>query len=301
MQDKASITSLMAAFGRAYHNENAKNPIFRDTMAKVLMTEDEYCAIGGYIVSGIDFFAPDKKGTFRDDADALRYLVNTQIAPTPLARAAWCKESLRIAVHTGVRQYVILGAGMDTFAYREPYFCAQYPVFEVDHPQTQADKRQRLRSAGINIPEGVRYVPIDFTCDDPFAALLSSGYDPQKKTFFSWLGVSMYLDRAAIERLLDEVASHAANGSSLVFDYASAGLFLSEDRRVRNMLAMAQAGGEEMRASFDPMSLELLAADHGFLVYEHLMTADIQKRYFDGRDDDLSAFPCICFAHAVVQ
>lgn len=145
------------------------------------------------------------------------------------------------------------------------------------------------------------YVPIDFTCDDPFAALLSSGYDPQKKTFFSWLSVSMYLDRAAIERLLDEVPSHAANGSSLVFDYASAGLFLSEDRRVQNMLAMAQAGGEEMRASFDPMSLELLAADHGFLVYEHLMTADIQKRYFDGRDDDLSAFPCICFAHAVVQ
>lgn len=301
MQDKASVTSLMAAFVRAYHNENAKNPIFRDTMAKALMTEDEYRAIGGYIVSGIDFFAPDKKGTFRDDADALRYLVNTQIAPTPLARAAWCEESLRIAVHTGVRQYVILGAGMDTFAYREPYFCAQYPVFEVDHPQTQADKRQRLRSAGIDIPEGVRYVPIDFTCDDPFAALLSSGYDPQKKTFFSWLGVSMYLDRAAIERLLDEVASHAAKGSSLVFDYASAGLFLSEDRRVRNMLAMAQAGVEEMRASFDPMSLELLAADHGFLVYEHLMTADIQKRYFDGRDDDLSAFPCICFAHAVVQ
>ena len=301
MQDKASVTSLMAAFGRAYHNENAKNPIFRDTMAKVLMTEDEYRAIGGYIVSGIDFFAPDKKGTFRDDADALRYLVNTQIAPTPLAHAAWCEESLRIAVHTGVRQYVILGAGMDPFAYREPYFCAQYPVFEVAHPQTQADKRQRLRSAEINIPEGVYYVPIDFTCDDPFAALLSAGYDPKKKTFFSWLGVSMYLDRAAIERLLDEVASHAAKGSSLVFDYASAGLFLSEDRRVRNMLAMAQAGGEEMRASFDPMSLELLAADHGFLVYEHLMTADIQKRYFDGRDDDLSAFPCICFAHAVVQ
>ena len=95
------------------------------------------------------------------------------------------------------------------------------------------------------------YVPIDFTCDDPFAALLSSGYDPQKKTFFSWLSVSMYLDRAAIEWLLDEVPSHAAKGSSLVF--------------------------------------------------EHLMTADIQKRYFDGRDDDLSAFPCICFAHAVVQ
>ena len=301
MQDKASLTSLIAAFGRAYHNENTKNPIFRDTVARALMTGDEYHAIGGYIVSGIDFFAPDKKGSFRDDADALRYLVNTQIAPTPLARAAWCEESLRIAIHTGVRQYVLLGAGMDTFAIREPEFCAAYPVFEVDHPKTQADKRERIARAGISRADGVRYVPVDFTSDDLFDALLSAGYDPQKKTFFSWLGVSMYLDRAAIEMLLDAIASHAAKGSSLVFDYASAGLFLSKDRRVQNMIAMAQAGGEEMRSSFDPMSLELLACDHGFLVYEHLMTADIQSRYFDGRDDDLSAYPCICFAHAVVQ
>ena len=111
----------------------------------------------------------------------------------------------------------------------------------------------------------------------------------------------MYLDRTAIEHLLDEIAAHAPKGSSLVFDYASAALFLSEDRRVQNILAMAQASGEAMRSSFDPMSLERMAGDHGFLVYEHLMTADIQKRYFANRDDDLSAFPCICFAHAVVQ
>ncbi len=201
MENKASMTSLMSAFGRAYHNAHARDPIFRDTMAGELMTDAEYHAIGGYILSGIDFFAPDKKGTFRDDDDAL----------------------------------------------------------------------------------------------------LSAGYNPKKKTFFSWLGVSMYLDRTAIEHLLDEIAAHAPKGSSLVFDYASAALFLSEDRRVQNMLAMAQAGGEAMRSSFDPMSLERMAGDHGFLVYEHLMTADIQKRYFANRDDDLSAFPCICFAHAVVQ
>lgn len=301
MENKASMTSLMSAFGRAYHNAHAQDPIFRDTMAGELMTDAEYRAIGGYILSGIDFFAPDKKGTFRDDDDALRYLVHTQIAPTPLARAAWCEDALRTAVHTGVRQYVILGAGLDTFAYREPYFCAQYPVFEVDHPQTQADKRKRLTRAGIDVPDGVHYVPLDFTCDNLFDALLSAGYNPKKKTFFSWLGVSMYLDRTAIEHLLDEIAAHAPKGSSLVFDYASAALFLSEDRRVQNMLAMAQAGGEAMRSSFDPMSLERMAGDHGFLVHEHLMTADIQKRYFANRDDDLSAFPCICFAHAVVQ
>ena len=108
MENKASMTSMMSAFGRAYHNAHARDPIFRDTMAGELMTDAEYRAIGGYILSGIDFFAPDKKGTFRDDDDALRYLVHTQIAPTPLARAAWCEDALRTAVHTGVRQYVIL-------------------------------------------------------------------------------------------------------------------------------------------------------------------------------------------------
>lgn len=301
MQDQASITSLMAAFGRAYHMKNAKKPVFADTLAEKLITETEYQMIGSYICAGIDFFAPDKKGTFRDDTEMLRYLVNTQIAPTPLARAAYCEEALRIAVHTGVRQYVILGAGMDTFAYREPYFCAQYPVYEVDHPKTQEAKRERLACAGIDIPQGVHFVPVDFTKDNLFAALLAAGCDFSKKTFFSWLGVSMYLDRASIEYLLQEIASHAAKGSSLVFDYAAAGLFLSEDRCVTNMLAMAKAGGEEMRSSFDPMSLELMAADHGFLVYEHLMTDDIEKRYFSGRDDGLTAFPCIHYAHAVVQ
>lgn len=118
MEQRSSITSLMSSFGRAYHSENAKNPVFDDFKARELMTDDEYRSIAGYILGGIDFFAPEMKGKFESGEKALEYLVNTQIAPTPLGRAAFCEESLKTAVRTGTKQYVILGAGMDTFAFR---------------------------------------------------------------------------------------------------------------------------------------------------------------------------------------
>ena len=115
----------MSSFGRAYHSENAKNPVFDDFKARELMTDDEYRSIAGYILGGIDFFAPEMKGKFESGEKALEYLVNTQIAPTPLGRAAFCEESLKTAVRTGTKQYVILGAGMDTFAFRNPGFACE--------------------------------------------------------------------------------------------------------------------------------------------------------------------------------
>ncbi len=111
----------------------------------------------------------------------------------------------------------------------------------------------------------------------------------------------LYLCRDDIEKMLDCIASLSADGSDLVFDYADAGLFLSDVKRVRNMLAMAKAGGEEMKSGFDQMSLELMLADHGFLVYEHLGSHDIQKRYFSERTDGLSAFEHIGYVRACLK
>ena len=301
MEQRSSITSLMSSFGRAYHSENAKNPVFDDFKARELMTDDEYRSIAGYILGGIDFFAPEMNGKFESNEKILEYLVNTQIAPTPLGRAAFCEESLKTAVRTGTKQYVILGAGMDTFAFRNPGFAGRCEIFEVDHPLTQAGKKSRIEHARWQIPDGLHFVPVDFTKDDLRDSLLKNGFDPRKKTFFSWLGVSMYLCRDDIEKMLDCIASLSAEGSDLVFDYADAGFFLSEVKRVRNMLAMAKAGGEEMKSGFDQMSLELMLADHGFLVYEHLGSHDIQKRYFSERTDGLSAFEHIGYVHACLK
>lgn len=301
MNNKASITALMSAFGRAFHAENEKNPIFADTKAKELMTDEEYQSIGSYILGGIDFFAPEKKGTFTSDKEALRYLVNTQIAPTPLARARFCEDSLKTAMRTGTEQYVILGAGMDTFVFREPDFMRKYKVFEVDHPLTQTDKKERIKMAALEIPDNLCYVPVDFSTDNLNEKLLMAGYNPSKKTFFSWLGVSYYLSLEQIEKMLDSVADLSAEGSSLVFDYAGENLFRSDIKRVQNMIAMAAAGGEPMKTCFSYEQLEKLLEKHQFLIYELLTTEDIQENYFKEREDGLTAFEQISYVNAVIK
>mgnify|MGYP004668678095 CR=1 FL=1 len=299
MNDKSSITALMSAFGRAFHAENEQNPIFADTMAKQLLTDEEYNLIGNYILQGIDFFAPDKKGNFKSEKDELRYLVNTQIAPTPLARSRFCEDSLKTAMQTGTTQYVILGAGLDTFAFRETNFMKKYKVFEVDHPQTQLDKINRVKRAKLEIPENLFYVPVDFSKDDLKNGLISAGFDPRQKTFFSWLGVSYYLTEEEIEKTLDNIAFLSADGSSLVFDYADENLFSSTMKRVQNMVAMAKAGGEEMKSCFSYAKLEKLLEKHRFLIYELMTEQDIQENYFAGRGEELTAFEHINYVTAV--
>lgn len=301
MTERESLTALLSAFGRAYHTENAHPPVYADPFAKRLLTAEEYNTVGRYILSGMEFFAPERAGTFASETEALTYLVNTQIATTPLARARYCDDCMKIARRTGTEQFVMLGAGMDTAALRLPDGMAGFPVFEVDHPRTQQEKLRRIQRAGLTIPQNVRYVPVDFTKDDLTERLLASGFRPKAKSFFSLLGVSYYLTAEQIGNLLDAVSALCANGSTLVFDYADEGLFSSPVRRVKNMLAMAKAGGEEMQSCFGYTALEKLMETHGFLIYEHLTPQEIQNLCFDGRDDGLTAFEHVCLVTAVCK
>ena len=301
MNHSASLTALLSAFARAYHTEHETAPVFADPIAKKLITADEYSAIGEYILSGIDFFAPEKKGAFASRGEALRYLVYTQIAPTPLARARFCEDSLKTAVLTGTKQYVILGAGMDSFAFREPEFMKNCMVFEADHPLTQSDKIKRIVHAGLKIPDNVYFIPIDFGTDSLKEKLLHAGFQRNKKTLFSWLGVSYYLSVDQIENMLDSLADISAEGSSLIFDYADEKLFVSDKKRVQNMIAMAAASGEPMKSCFGYASLEKLLDRHRFLIYELLSVDDIQQNYFIGRGTDLNAFEHIGLVNAVLK
>ena len=301
MENKASITALMSAFARAYHSQNSNEILFDDSMARALMTDEEYSMMRQYIISGIDFFAPDKKDSFGDDEEMLRWIVETQLAPTPLARAKFCDDSLKTAVMTGTEQYVILGAGLDTFAWRESELMQKLSVFEVDHPLTQKDKKQRLERAKLDMRENLHFVPVDFTKDNLRDRLAENGFDENKKTFFSWLGVSYYLSQDEIGGFLENLSSFAADGSTLLFDYADEDLFTSDVRRVQNMLAMAQAGGEPMKSCFSYGCLEKLLSKYNFLIYEFLSTNDIQGKYFGNRTDFLTAFENINYALAVLK
>ena len=299
MNNNASITALMSAFGRAFHAENEPHPVFADYLAKELITAEEYAAVQGYILNGAQFFEPEFYPEKLNTNALLRRLVNVHIAPSPLCRAAYTEQALKTAALTGTKQYVILGAGLDTFAFREAAFLSRHRVFEVDHPLTQADKRERIARAGWSVPINLAFVPVDFTRDNVAERLVASGFDPSARSFFSWLGVTYYLSAAAIDTMLAALSTLCADGSTLVFDYPDENFFAAPERCVQNTILMAKAGGEPMQSAFSYNELEKLLEKHGFLIYELLTPDDIQKNIIDKAGADMKAFEHVNYCLAI--
>ena len=295
MNNKTSITALMSSFGRAFHAENEEHPVFVDDLAKNLMTEEEYTAVQNYILGGAQFFEPDINFSKLEPKEVLRRIVNVHIAPSPLCRQAYTEQALKTALLTGTKQYVILGAGMDTFAFRNDKF----KVFEVDHPLTQKDKIERIKRAGWLVPENLRFVPVDFTNDNLTECLIASGFDPSVKSFFSWLGVTYYLSKDAIDNMLSALSKICAEGNTLVFDYPDEHFFDAPEKRVQNTIMMAKAGGEPMQSSFSYRELEKMLEKHGFLIYELLSPEDIQRNIINKAGTDMKAFEHVNYCLAV--
>ena len=299
MNNKTSITARMSSFGRAFHAENEEHPVFTDYLAKELMTAEEYTAVQNYILGGVQFFDPEIDPVKQKPKELLRRLVNVHIAPSPLCRAAYTEKALKTAVLTGTKQYVILGAGMDTFAFRETEFLSRYRVFEVDHPLTQADKLERITRAGWTVPGNLTFVPLDFTKDSLTERLIAAGFDPSAKSFFAWLGVIYYLSTEAIDTMLSALSELCADGSTLVFDYPDENFFDAPERRVQNTIMMAKAGGEPMQSEFSYSELEKLLEKHGFLIYELLTPDDIQRDVINKAGADMKAFEHVNYCLAV--
>lgn len=203
------------------------------------------------------------------------------------------------AVLTGTKQYVMLGAGLDTFAFREKEFLSKHRVFEVDHPLTQKDKIERITRAGWTIPDNLTFVPADFTKDNVAERLIDGGVDASVKTFFSWLGVTYYLSTEAINTMLAALSELCADGSSLVFDYPDENFFDASEKRVQNTIMMAKAGGEPMQSAFSYSEIEKLLEKHGFLIYELLTPDDIQRDIIDKAGTDMKAFEHVNYCLAV--
>lgn len=300
-ENQSSITALASAFGRAYHFENDYPKIFSDSAARSLMTEAEYQLMSGHMAGGLSFFAPEKQLEFSDPRDALKWVVQTQISPTPLARAKYCEDMLENAVKFGARQYVILGAGMDTFAYRSEGAMRAISVFEVDHLDTQIFKKQKVAEAGLHVPDNLSYVAMDLRKDDIKEELRKANFNFRQRTFFSLLGVTYYLAKEDFADLLCSISAFVPEGSSIVFDYGDEHMFDSSIRRVQNMIAIAKAGGEPMQACYSYAELEKLLENTGWLIYEQLCPTDIELRFFMNRSDYLHAFEHVNFALAVMR
>ena len=206
------------------------------------------------------------------------------------ARSRYAEDELQNAIKEGVGQYVVLGAGLDTFAYRNPYPKEVLHVFEVDHPATQIWKRSLLEKAGIPIPKTLSFSPVDFETQTLEEGLKRTGFDASKSAFFSWLGVTMYLTSDAISATLGFVASLPV-GSGIVFDYMiSPSLLNPTARKVFDGLAhrVAQAG-EPFQTFFDPFSIQTTLLDIGFGQIEDIGPEGMDARYFQGRTDNLRA------------
>jgi methyltransferase (TIGR00027 family) len=202
------------------------------------------------------------------------------------ARSRYAEDELALAVRRGVGQYVVLGAGLDTFAYRNPYPEGSLRVFEVDHPATQALKRARLAEAEIPLPRDLTFVPVNFETQSLEVELRAAGHDPERAAFVSWLGVTPYLTTEAVMATLRFVAS-APSGSGVVFDYAISPLSLGPtERLVFDALARrVAAAGEPWRAFFEPAALQKDLQAMGFSRVTDLGTEEINARYFKDRTD----------------
>jgi methyltransferase (TIGR00027 family) len=202
------------------------------------------------------------------------------------ARSRYAEDELDHAVAQGVTQYVVLGAGLDTFAYRNTY--SSLSVFEVDHPATQAWKRGRLQAAGIAIPPSVTFVPVDFEHQTLRACLEVADFRVDIPAFFSWLGVTPYITRESCMATLSFVAS-LPRGSGVVFDFAVDPALLNAGQRqafdaLSNRVA---AAGEPFQLFFDPGKLENELKSLGFHSTVLLQRDQINARYFKDRADGL--------------
>ena len=202
------------------------------------------------------------------------------------ARSRYAEDELAHAAAQGVDQYVVLGAGLDTFAYRNSY--PGLRVFEVDHPATQDWKRERLQAAHISIPPSLNFVPIDFEHQTLATGLRQSGLDTKAAAFFSWLGVTPYLTREACISTLRFIAGMPAK-SGVVFDFAvDPALLNAGQRRALDALSERVARyGEPFQLFFDPAKLRDELKDLGFRRTEFLQGKDLNARYFKDRKDGL--------------
>jgi methyltransferase (TIGR00027 family) len=266
IQDTPSRTAHRVALRRAAHQLWDNPLVFEDPIALQIIGQEA---------------AAELHGRGAPDSDIGRYLRAFLVA-----RSCFAEEHLAMAVKRGVKQYVVLGAGLDTFACRNPF--EDLHVFEVDYPATQAWKRNLLEASRIAVPAMLTFAPVDFERDTLGAGLASAGFQADEPAFFSWLGVTPYLAEETVLGTLRWIAS-ASKQNEVAFDYAVPRESLNFFNRMAfdALSARVAAAGEPFVGFFDPEKLSHELQGMGFQHLEDLSGDEINARYFSGRSDGL--------------
>ena len=264
-------SALMVAMQRAAHQLIEQPPVLDDPLALTILGAAEAQALRADLAR---YRQPMAQG-----------LRSSVVVRSRLAEDEWAR-----AIERGVRQYVILGAGLDTSAYRHPD--APGRIFEVDLPATQRWKQARLRETGIQSPPSLRFVPVDFESVTLAEGLARAGFDAREPAFFSWLGVTMYLDEAAVFETLRFIAG-CAKGSAVLLEYVMPLAGLPPMMRVAMEQVAAQLAerGEPWKSFFEPAVLAERLAAMGFSESRTWTPAELNSRYFADRTDGLHIGP----------
>jgi methyltransferase (TIGR00027 family) len=259
-------TATLAAVGRAIHSQGDR-PLLTDHLALGLAGE-----AGTRLLAQLTAQLPEASRQSFGLAFAIR--------------ARFVEDAVDDAIRDGLDQYVILGAGLDSFAYRRPDLAEHLAIFEVDRSASQAWKRRRLHEMGVAIPASVRFVPVDLTSGGLRAPLVEAGFDPKQPAIVSAIALTQYLAQPAIEEMLQLVASFAA-GSRLVITYVVPETELSELAAAGLKWTMSQAEerGEPFLSLFRPSEFEDLLRRSGFVRVEQAGPEELRKAYLADRPD----------------
>lgn len=276
VQNQESYTAKLCAFARAWHSNTARQKIFDDFLAYDLMGWETYESV--------------KEQILRDYTDGTREgltsFLNTYFAPIPLSRLRFTESRLRKFAENEPVQYVICGAGADSFSFRNAN--PQIEVFEVDHPDTQRYKLRRIHELEWNVPKNVHFVPVDFEKETMIEGLLKAGFRTGRKTFFSILGVSYYLTLPVFTGTLEQIAALSSLGSVLAFDFPLRGGDFPP--RVAHLEKITHDLGEKMQGGFTYNEVSRALYALGFQIDTYLTPDKVQETYFNGREDGLTAF-----------
>lgn len=299
---KPSGTAFMTAFLRGFHAVHDNPKIFNDSLAYDLLPEEGRDALKQHLSESAAEMAPELAKECTDTETSLRLAVRTMAGPV-LARARFVEDRLEEALRKGISQYIILGAGFDTFAHRRLDLAGRLQVFELDLPPTQEIKRQLLGRLNLQKPDYLHYIPVDFTKENLASALSESKYDPGQLSFFSWMGVTQYLPLEAVLATLKTIVSLSSGGSEIVFDYYDKSAFDPQkaSNRIKYIINTTKSIGESITTGFEPSKLSMGLAPLGLRLLDNLCPEDIQQRYFKECNEGYAASEHVHLACAVVE
>jgi methyltransferase (TIGR00027 family) len=260
----ASRTALMTSLMRAAHTRRDPHPLINDPWGDRLVPESVKRAV-----------APSD-----DSLDAA--LMGSPSYANVIMRTRYAEDALKTAVLNGVGQYVLIGAGFDSFSLRLPEFSANLQIFELDFPATQELKIERIRACEVALPDNVHFIAADLSQESVAAALARSSFETNRLTFFSWLGVTMYLTREANLATFGSIASCSPAASEVVFTYLDERVFQAQSESFRDLQQRVAAVGEPFLSGFNPARLPANLSSCGLGLIEDLNGSEAAAKYARG-------------------